>query len=271
MPELKRLSKAFLDERLVPELEGGTVQYFDHIRRYLFAQQYVAGRRVLDIACGTGYGSDVLRRGGARWVIGMDISQEALAYAGKRWKTASSTAHFVQADANRLPLSDGSLDVIVSFETLEHLTAPRLFLAEAKRVLALDSVLIVSTPNRVIASPGSATPYSPYHAFEPTLAEFRTLFESSGWHVQMLSGISHSARAEALVHPARAPFTRQTSQVAWTAYIRRWVLNILPPLIYQTLSQRRHIPQLDIADSILTETATEGSSYFVAVLDKRDE
>ncbi|MHB8752284.1 MAG: class I SAM-dependent methyltransferase [Aggregatilineales bacterium] len=268
---MKLLSKAFLDERLVPELEGGTVQYFDHMRRYLFAQQYVAGRRVLDIACGTGYGGDVLRRGGARQVIGMDISREAVAYAERRWKAASSPAHFVQADANRLPLSDGSLDVIVSFETLEHLAEPRRFLDEAKRILASDGALIVSTPNRAIASPGSATPYSPYHAFEPTLAEFQTLFESSGWRVRALHGISHSARAAALVHPARAPFTRQMSQIAWTTYIRRWVLNILPPLIYQALSRRRHIPQLDIADSILTETATEGSSYFVAVLGKRDD
>ncbi len=267
---MKPLSKAYLDERLVPELEGGTVQYFDHMRRYLLAQQCVVGKRVLDIACGTGYGGDILRRGGARLVIGMDISREALAYAGKRWKSAISKARFVQADAHCLPLPDGSLDVIVSFETLEHLNGPQRFLAEAKRVLAADGRLIVSTPNRAIASPGSARPYSPYHTFEPTLAEFRTLVESAGWHIERLSGISHSARAAALTRPMQAPFARQTSQTAWTAYIRKWVVDILPPIIYRALSKRRHIPQLDISDSILTEVATENSSYFVAVLDKND-
>ena len=267
---MRRLTKAFLDERLVPELEGGTVQYFDHIRRYLFAQQYVAGQRVLDIACGTGYGGDILRRGGARHVIGMDISREVLGYAGRRWKSTPGTAHFVQADANCLPLPDRAVDVIVSFETLEHLPGPLRFLAEAKRVLAVDGVLIVSTPNRAVASPGSATPHSPYHAFEPTLTEFRTLFESSGWRIHNLSGISHSARVAALVHPVQAPFTRQTSQIAWAAYLRKWVVDMLPPALYNQLSRLRHIPQMDIADAILTKTATEQSSYFVAVLG-RDE
>src|SRR5471032_1723176 len=118
------LSKAFLDERHVPELESGTTQYFDHIRRYLFAQQFVAGRTVLDIACGTGYGSHMFHLARAKQVISIDISAEALAYASARWGAAG----FLAGDASAVPLKSASVDVIVSFETLEHLPEPNKFL-----------------------------------------------------------------------------------------------------------------------------------------------
>src|SRR5258708_35164707 len=94
------LTKDFLAERLVPELEPETVQYFDHVRRYLFAQQFVGGRTALDIACGTGYGAHILRLGRAKQVIGIDINSEVVGYAGARWGAAG----FLSGDATALPL-----------------------------------------------------------------------------------------------------------------------------------------------------------------------
>ena len=147
------LTKNFLDERLVPELEPDTVQYFDHIRRSLFAQEFVCGRAVLDIACGTGYGSNILRLGQPKQVISIDISREVLAYAAAQWGVAG----FLRGDTNALPVKASSLDVIVSFETLEHLIYPQRFLLEAARVLRPDGDLILSTPNRNVVSLGSTT------------------------------------------------------------------------------------------------------------------
>ena len=255
------LRQSFLDEHLVPELEQGTVQYFDHIRRYLLAQQYAAGKVILDIACGTGYGSAILQQSGAKQVISADISPAVLTYAARQW----STGCFVQANAQQLALAPQSIDLIVSFETLEHLPEPRLFLAEAKRILKRSGTLILSTPNRAIASPGSATPFSPFHAFEPTLPELRSLLTDAGWTITALHGITHSARAERLIHPAQAPYPRRDNRIAWAAYLRLWFTSLMPPLLFNWLSRQRHIPTLTIADSVLVEHATESSAYFVAV------
>lgn len=259
--QLKLLTRDFLDERLVPELEYGTVQYFDHVRRYLLAQQYVGGRRVLEIACGTGYGGEILRQGSAQQVIGIDLSLDALRYTMSQWPYSQ----VIQGDAGCLPLPSASLDAIVSFETLEHLSEPGTFLSEAKRLLRTDGLLILSTPNRAVASPDSDTPFSPYHAFEPTLDELRDLLTDSDFTILAMHGLTHSARAQALIRSASAPFQRQPNQIAWVAYLRMWIRAVLPPLIIDWLGRRRQIPVLDISDSVLTQDASTESAYFVAV------
>jgi SAM-dependent methyltransferase len=255
------LRQDFLRERLVPELEPDTVQYFDHIRRYLYAQQFVQGRMVLDIACGTGYGTDILRMGGAEYVLGMDISLEALNYAAAR----RGADGFCCGDATRLPVRSDSLDLVVSFETLEHLHEPERFLEEVARVLKPEGEFILSVPNRAVVSPGSLTPFSPYHAFEPTLSEFETLLISSGWQIEELRGISHSPRLEAVVSPNTAvqAYVRDEG-VAWGAYLRLWFRKLLPPVLYEWQARVRAIPQFQIADSVLTEKALQESYYFLA-------
>lgn len=254
------LTRDFLDEHFVPELELETAQYFDHIRRYLFAQQFVWGRTVLDIACGTGYGSNILRLGGAKQVLGIDLSSEALAYAATQWGAAG----LLCGDAHALPLKSASLDVVVSFETIEHLAEPKRFLLEAARVLKPDGDLILSTPNRNVVSPGSVKPFSPYHTFEPTYAELRMLLEESGWKIIEMRGLIHSPRMEAVVSSSiSVPFSRSGGQIAWAAYARKWARSLLPRALYEWQSRIRRIPQLSIADSVLTENATESSFYFV--------
>ncbi len=258
---MKLLSKDFLGERLVPEVETGTVQYFDHIRRYLFAQQFVCRKRVLDIACGTGYGSDILRRGRAAAVFSADISAEAVHYAADRWPDA----RLLRADALNLPLPSAAFDVIVSFETVEHLPDPRRFLIEARRVLKGGGMLILSTPNRLSVSPGSAKPYSPYHTFEPTRDELIALLTETGWTVDALYSMIYSPRAQTVVQPAHAPYKRVASQIAWSAYLRLLILGMLPPFAYHWLRRIRHIPELDTADSVLTCGGLDEAAYFIAV------
>src|SRR6266704_1151086 len=109
-------------ERMVPEVSGG-MTFWEHVHRYAFACRFVAGKRVLDIACGEGYGSAALQKAGAAQVIAVDISDSACAHARAKYGVDARPGA-----AERIPLPDGSADVVVTFETIEHVPNPERFL-----------------------------------------------------------------------------------------------------------------------------------------------
>ncbi|MEK7604285.1 MAG: class I SAM-dependent methyltransferase [Patescibacteria group bacterium] len=136
-------------ERMVPEMQRDDLIYLEHITRYLFAKQFVTQARVLDLACGAGYGSSMLASANATHVHGIDVSPEAIAYAQKRY--AHERISFQVGDADAIPLETGSIDVAVSFETIEHVHHPERFVKELVRVLKENGLLILSTPHSPVA------------------------------------------------------------------------------------------------------------------------
>jgi ubiquinone/menaquinone biosynthesis C-methylase UbiE len=144
--------------------------YQEHIHRYAFASRFTKDKTVLDIACGTGYGSSYLKEKGAKTVVGGDISSECLEFARKNYNAQG--LNFVWLDAVNLPFPDEHFDVVVSFETIEHIRDYRKFLAECKRVLKKDGLLICSTPNKDIFSPYKQVSI-PAHVREFRVGEFR--------------------------------------------------------------------------------------------------
>jgi SAM-dependent methyltransferase len=135
----------FTGERFIPGAQGEI--WYEHWHRYHFAATIVAGRDVLDIACGEGYGSALLARHGAR-VTGGDISPEAIAHARAAYG-ALANLEFREADCTSLPFPAQSFDAVVSFETIEHIAGQETFLAEIRRVLRPGGLVILSCPNRV--------------------------------------------------------------------------------------------------------------------------
>ncbi|MDR3068673.1 MAG: class I SAM-dependent methyltransferase, partial [Cellulomonas sp.] len=131
-------------ERMVPQMHAGTLMYAEHVTRYLAAAPLVAGRRVLDVASGSGYGTHVLSQS-AEHVVGLDASAEAVAYAQEVYGTDNNEFHV--GDATAIPLPDDSVDVVVSFETIEHIDDYAAFVAEVDRVLTADGLFVLSTPN----------------------------------------------------------------------------------------------------------------------------
>src|SRR5262245_12830013 len=168
MPELP-----FTGERYVPGLDWPDISY-EHWHRYLYAAEFAAGKRVLDIACGEGYGSALLAEAADR-VIGIDIDPQIVEFAANKYQRPN--LEFRCGPAHAVPMNDGeAFDLLVSFETLEHMSEEhqQRFLSEAKRLLAPDGVILLSTPNKLLYS--DQPDYSnPFHVKELYRGEFLEL------------------------------------------------------------------------------------------------
>ncbi len=141
----------------------------EHYHRYLFARQFCHRKVVLDIASGEGYGSALLGTVAAQ-VVGIDLAAEAVRHASVNY--GSETVSFAAGNCAAIPASDASVDVIISFETLEHIAEQDRFLREIKRVLRYGGVLILSTPNTTAYKDIATTP-NPFHVKELHESEFR--------------------------------------------------------------------------------------------------
>ena len=128
----------------VPVFDPGRADF--HLDRYRFAAERVKSLKVADIACGTGYGSELLKvLGEAASVTGVDICPDAIKYANSKHAPEGVTFQCVSGDATGLPAK--SIDVIASFETIEHVPCDQKLLTEFARLLKPGGILICSTPN----------------------------------------------------------------------------------------------------------------------------
>jgi SAM-dependent methyltransferase len=151
-------------ERLDPAIADGTLLASEHLLRYHWGAEIVAGKGVLDAGCGTGYGADVMLKAGAAKVVGVDVAEEAIS----RSRQLAKDAEFVVADVRSLPFPDRAFDIVTCFEVIEHVEGAQEVLAELKRVLTSDGVLLISSPNRDAYTSGN-----PHHVREYAPEELR--------------------------------------------------------------------------------------------------
>lgn len=162
----------FTGERYVPKVDG-EIKY-EHLHRYGLCLEFVKSKSVLDIASGEGYGSALLAKV-AQSVVGVDISQEAVEYAIIEYSNYENLT-FLVGSCESIPLADNSVDVVTSFETIEHHDKHEEMMCEIKRVLKPDGVLIISSPNRLTYS--DERNYSnPFHVKELYYDELVTLLK----------------------------------------------------------------------------------------------
>ena len=164
------LLNEFTGERVIP----GQVDvdlWNEHVARYVFASRLSRNKRVLDLACGTGYGSSLLARD-AQHVYALDLAPEAVAYAKAHY--SCSKISLLRGSAQQIPFPPASFHLIVAFEIIEHLADWEALLLESRRLLAPSGQLIISTPNRTYygESRKLAGP-NPFHAHEFTYPEFQ--------------------------------------------------------------------------------------------------
>lgn len=182
-------------ERFIPEQEEGPIKA-EHLSRYLLACQLlnIDDKTVLDIACGTGYGTALLAQS-ARHAYGVDIAQEAVDYARAHHRRDNLT--YLTGDGCAIPLADNSVDIAVSFETIEHIEDQVSFLSEIKRVLRKDGILIISSPNKRLYTDIYKTD-NPYHVHELYTEEFVELIQSRFNHTAMFG---QSYMLGAIIYP----------------------------------------------------------------------
>ncbi len=155
----------------------------DHLHRYAIAKDYIKGKSVLDIASGEGYGSNLLSYDAAS-VVGVDIDAESVKNATNKYKR--SNLEFKVGRADLIPLDSNSIDVVVSFETLEHHDKHQEMILEIKRVLKKDGLLIISTPDKLFYS-DKRNFKNEFHVQELYKNEFQDLISQNFLNYQCLN------------------------------------------------------------------------------------
>ncbi|MEZ5428965.1 MAG: class I SAM-dependent methyltransferase [Pyrinomonadaceae bacterium] len=203
----------------------------EHSARYKFALPLVEEKKVLDIACGTGYGLAFLKRK-AGTVTGVDVDFEAARQAGKECDEKTAV---LLGDGLNLPFPDGSFDAVTSFETIEHLHERGRFLAELSRILTDDGLLVLSTPNANYTMPVNGKPSNPFHVFEYKPDELRDELEG---HFEIKEFLGQNLDENIKIPPfydaqRRLPkdFTVQAQLLGWK------VFNKIPLSLRETLSR----------------------------------
>lgn len=174
------------DPRYGPEWNA-SVQY--HLARYRFACRRAKHARVLDVACGLGYGARMLAEAGAKSVLGLDLAKQAILAAQKRYGMSGLEFRVDDAQALTTLAEEDRFDLVVSFETIEHLPRPEELLKQVSKRMGAQAIFYVSTPWRE-GGRLEDKPANKYHVREWTLAEFASLvggfFKHVEWFVQGL-------------------------------------------------------------------------------------
>lgn len=215
---------------------------------------------VLDIACGSGIGADLLTAT-ARTVIGADVSPEA-AEAAKARRVPGY--HVCLADGTRLPFRTGSMDAVTSFETLEHVEADQLFLEELRRVLAPAGVLILSTPNAHVTKPVDGIPHNPFHIREYTPEELSSLLSATFAEVELYGQRTSSAYGACPYWEGSGPI--DGGWRSWTQATTWKLLARLPTQAAEAASRRlMHRPLYPTSTDFVFETPVDRAHVLVAI------
>jgi SAM-dependent methyltransferase len=168
-------------ERLDPGAHPAEILQ-EHAARYVFAARYCMGKQVLDVASGVGYGTDYLRSRGAN-AVGLEIDEQSVQYARHQYPSCT----FIQGSAEKMPNNWSiAYDVVVSFETIEHLKRADDFLKEVFRCLRPGGLFICSTPNKSLYL---FEGHNQFHVKEFYSGEFQR-FIGGAFHVRQAFGQS---------------------------------------------------------------------------------
>lgn len=218
-------------ERYLPNLLTGDI-VAEHLHRYYVAQGYVENKDVLDIACGEGYGSHYLAQKAAS-VVGVDVDAAIVEHAQASYQ--HPRLRYCQGDCAAIPLPDASVDVVVSFETIEHHDRHDAMMAELKRVLRPEGLLIISSPDKHEYSekPGYE---NPYHVKELYKQEFEKLLKSHFTYTTLIG--------QRVVYGSAMWDTRKKNLTTYSEAKPQGVLGTPNPMYWVALASMEKLPEL---------------------------
>jgi SAM-dependent methyltransferase len=252
MPKPKRLI-SWTGERMVPWADEPSIIH-EHLHRYLFTQQFVAGKAVLDLGSGEGYGSNLLAER-AEKVTGIELDHLAVAHA--RLQYDRPNLEFVEGSVLKLEaVADSSIDVAVCFEVIEHISDQETLLNEVARVLRPDGIFLVSTPDREIYNQALGF-VNPYHLKELDRPEFEALL---GTHFDCVRMYGQRAVVGSFLVPldAEPGSLHEASRLVVRQDTGKWDVVPVPPAKYLlAMASRVALPPTPI-DSLLLDSGLEG-------------
>jgi SAM-dependent methyltransferase len=229
-------------ERTLPDVPAENYWFRRHLAVYEWIAERCAGMDVVDMACGEGYGTDVLARRAAR-VTGVDANPEAFEHA--RLKYSKAGVRFVR---DMVEMYSEPCDAVVFLQTIEHVQDPKAVLDHMRSMLRPGGTAYVSTPNVLtLAPPGEERSGNPWHVREYRAEEYRELCESSFDSVELL-GLFHARKLRAHELAIRA---------GWDTVHAR--LGITKPFY------DRFVPAISASDFVLREGPLDKALDFLAI------
>jgi 2-polyprenyl-3-methyl-5-hydroxy-6-metoxy-1,4-benzoquinol methylase len=178
-------------ERTLPDVPEENYWFQRHVVVYEWIRRRVGGMRVVDMACGEGYGSDVLSRSAAS-VVGVDANPEAHEHASARY-----TRPGLRFQRDMVQTFSEPCDAVVFLQTIEHVEDPGALLEHFKTILEPDGVAYISTPNVLTLAPeGAERSGNPWHVHEYRAEEFRALCAAHFADVE-IQGLFHARKLRA--------------------------------------------------------------------------
>ena len=265
-------------ERYVPWVELETPEiHYEHLHRYYFAAQFAAGKNVLDLASGEGYGCVILASK-ALQVVGVEFDEMAVKHSTRRYQL--SNVEFLQGTITGVPIQGEEIfDVITCFEAIEHIEEHDKLMVEIRRLLKQDGLFILSSPNKSLYT-DEANYHNPYHVKELYFDELRSLLTNNFNHVQFLGQ---------KVFPVSSIWPLGERQVHSTEFsVRKSENEFLPariqerlPLYFIAVASRAQLPDntyfsnlTDISEELLSrlrQVAAEKDRALLALSIKFDE
>jgi len=220
-PDLEMTGERVLEDDYQRSIGGYTI-YAMHAASYAFAEPLCIGKRVLDLGCGSGYGTHRIAQHAAE-TYGVDVASDAIAFARARY--VKSNLHFARIDAGaRLPFDEGSFDVVLSFQVIEHVKDDAAYLREARRVMKAGGTLVLITPDRRHRLLPGQKPWNRWHLREYGLDELadlaarqfnvvRRLRMGAAWPIAKVE-IERYVRTKWLTLPMTLPFVPEPLRIA---------------------------------------------------------